>query len=89
MADRLTLINKSRILINPLLGGQAGLLRESGLIDVRSGMPSAWCRGLESRLLGRWKQEELPIKFTSFIYDETLHVAIIGCKYDISTCAEM
>ena len=92
MASRQTLLHCSQILTNTLLGGHAGLLRESGLTDVKSGRSSAWGQGLEHRRHWRRSKEYCTnMEPTSIVYDETLEVALIGLKaeYGRHTINEM
>lgn len=79
MASEKTFIRRSKVLTHSL-GGQAGLLRESGLNDNKVGMSNAWSQGLDNRVLWRRKETALPMEFTNLIYDETLQATIFGLK---------
>lgn len=70
-------IHKSKVLRHPLGGGQAGLLRETGLIDNKSGILKAWGRGIENWMLWRPSDE---VEFTNLVIDETMQGVIIGLK---------
>ena len=73
-------IRRSKVLMHPLIGGQAGLMRESGLIDSRDGMWDAWSRGLDNKTLWRLKDEKSPKLVTNLIYDEATRATYFGLK---------
>lgn len=77
-------INSSKILTHPLGGGQAGLLRESGLINSRSGMFKAWSQGLNDRKLWRWRDGRVATEYTNLIYDETNQAVISGANHGVN-----
>lgn len=77
MASKKALIHKSKVLRHPLIGDQGGLLRETGLIDNRSGMLKAWGCGLQHSVL--WRPEN-KVEITNFVFDETMQGAIFGWK---------
>lgn len=81
MASEGKFIRRSKVLRNPLGGGQAGVLRESGLIDAKKGgILDAWSLGLENRVLWWRKDRGRPMEFTNLIYDETMQATIFGFK---------
>ena len=81
MASEKKPIDRSKLLTHPLGGGQAGVLRESGLVDNERGMYDAWSRGLTvHRMLNYRTKGASPVEFTNLVYDEILHSAILGLK---------
>lgn len=72
-------IHRSKVLKHPLTGGQAGLLRESGLIKTSS-IFDAWSKGLDERVLRRPKAGSTTMEYTSLIHDETMQRTILGSK---------
>ena len=84
MASKGNRIQRSKILTCPLGGGQAGLLRESGLIDSRSGMFKAWSQGLDDRRLWRWRDAAVATEYTNLSYDETNQAVISGANHGVN-----
>lgn len=82
MASQKTLIRRSKVLRDPL-GGQFGLLRETGLInDKRSGMLKIWGLGIQDRMLLRMTDEA---EITTLVFDETMQGGILGLKMSKGT----
>ena len=77
-------IHSSKILTHALGGGQAGLLRESGLIDSRSGMFKAWSQGLDDRRLWRWRDSRVVTDYTNLSYDETNQAVVSGANHGVN-----
>lgn len=85
MASQENLIRRSKVLRDPL-GGQFGLLRETGLInDKRSGMLNIWGLGIEDRLLLRTEVEAEISQITTLVHDETMQGEILGLKMNNGT----
>lgn len=82
MASQENLMRRSKVLRHPL-GGQFGLLRETGLADdKRSGILNVWGLGVEDRMLLRTKGEE---EITTLVFDETMQGGILGFKMSDGT----
>ena len=82
-SKRRTLIQRSNVLEHPLAGGQAGLSRELGLPDERSGMLHAWGRGTEGSVYFQGKDARsisYERSITNLVYDQTMQGTIIGVK---------
>ena len=82
MASKKTLIQRSNVLQHPLGGGQAGLSRELGLADKKSGMLLTWSHGLRPSII--WWFDEMG-SLTNLVYDQTMQGAIIGMKVKTGT----
>lgn len=83
MASEKPVFHRSKVLTDPLGGGQAGLLRELGLVDNRSGILKAWGRGLGDRLIWRAREDnKFPMEVTNFLYDDAklMQGAILGLR---------
>ena len=75
-------MRRSKVLRDPL-GGQFGLLRETGLMnDKRSAMLNIWGLGIDDRMLSRTKAEA---EITTLVFDETMQGAILGLKMSNGT----
>ena len=77
MASKKTLIQRSSVLHHPLGGGLAGLSRELGLAEDKSGMVQAWSHGLFRSVIKRFEDE---CSLTNLVYDQTMQGAIVGMK---------
>ena len=82
MASQRTLIKRSNVLNHPLGGGFAGVSRELGLAEDKSGMVQAWSHGLFRSVTRRFENE---CSLTNLVYDQTMQGAIVGMKVKYGT----